>query len=239
MKFKQCLLLIAISGLANINVSFAAPEMPEEYHSTSQQDPLEIFNRAMYHFNDIIDQVALKPAATLYNYIIPKPLAKGFSNFFANIDTIPTVINDVLQLNFRQTANDAWRLVINSTVGIAGFFDVACHIGLKPNVQDLGLTFARWGWENCTYLVIPFLGPTTIRDGIAWPINYQYMTIYPRIYPVNTRYAIYGLSLVVKRADLLHFQNVFEQASLDKYVFMRDAYLQRRHYLIERNKTGN
>ncbi|OAI47084.1 hypothetical protein AYO45_01500, partial [Gammaproteobacteria bacterium SCGC AG-212-F23] len=165
------------------------------------------------------------------------PVAKCFSNFFGNIDTIPTVLNDLLQLNFYNLANDSWRLVINSTVGIVGFFDVAQHIGLKPNVEDLGLTFARWGWSNSTYLVIPFLGPTTFRDGLAWPINYQYLTIYPRIYPINFRYSLYGFGLVVKRADLLRFQSVFEQAAVDKYVFMRDAYLQRRHYLIERNKA--
>ena len=199
-------------------------------------DPLETFNRAMFHFNDIMDTVILKPVARAYNTVLPKPVVKGIGNFFSNIDTLPTVANDVLQGNFYQAANDAWRLGVNTTVGILGFFDVATQMGLEPNKEDFGLTLARWGWENSTYIVLPFFGPSTIRDGIGLPVDYYYLSVYPHIHPTSTRYVIYGVGVVSRRADLLRFDNVFEEVALDKYVFLRDAYFQRRAYLMERNK---
>lgn len=199
-------------------------------------DPYEKFNRAMFTFNDMLDKAALKPVATLYNKIIPKPIVKGVSNIFSNIDTIPTVFNDALQGNIYQTTSDAWRLTINSTIGLLGFFDPATSMGLEPNKEDFGLTLAQWGYKNSNYLVLPFFGPSTTRDGIGLPVDYYAFSIYPRITPTIRRYELYGVGVVSKRADLLHFENVMEEASLDRYVFLRDAYLQRRKYLIQRNK---
>jgi phospholipid-binding lipoprotein MlaA len=198
-------------------------------------DPYEPFNRVMYSFNDLVDKTVLKPTATLYVKIVPKPVTKGIGNFFSNVDTVPTIANDLLQANFYQATSDSWRLIINTTIGIGGFFDVATNMGLEHNTEDLGLTFARWGYKHSNYLVLPFLGPLTVRDALAWPINYEFLTVYPYVNPVRTRYIIYGISLVSKRADLLHYQDVFQQAAIDKYAFMRNAYLQRRAYLIERN----
>lgn len=206
------------------------------YTPANPKDPYEPFNRVVYHFNDFLDRAILKPVATLYTKIVPKPITKGISNIFANIDTVPTVANDVLQANFYQATSDFWRLAINSTIGIAGFFDVATEIGLEPNKEDFGLTLARWGYTNSNYLVLPFFGPSTLRDGLGIPVDYYGFSIYPHITPVNDRYALYGVGTVSRRADLLRFQNVFDQASLDKYVFMRDAFMQRRNYLIQRNK---
>lgn len=200
------------------------------------KDPLEKFNRVMYNFNDFFDHAVLKPVATLYSTIVPKPLCKGISNAFSNINNVPTIINDLLQFNFYQTASDSWRLAINTTVGIGGLFDFAKDMGLERNSEDFGLTLAHWGYKNSTYLVVPFLGPSTIRDAVAWPINYYYFTIYPRIHPQRLRYALYGLDVVSMRADLLRYQDVMDQAAIDKYVFMRNAYLQNRAYKIERNK---
>lgn len=200
------------------------------------KDPYEPFNRVMFNFNEQLDRFILKPLATLYTKIIPKPVAKGISNMFTNLDTVPTVANDIFQTNFYQATSDAWRLVINSTVGLLGFFDVAANIGLEPNdTEDFGLTFAQWGWKNSNYLVLPFFGPSTPRDTLGLPVNYFYLTVYPYIYPINIRYRIYALGIVSRRADLLHFQNVLQQAAVDKYVFIRDAYMQRRAYLIQRN----
>lgn len=204
--------------------------------STNPDDPFESFNRVMFRFNEVVDKAILKPVATVYNTVLPKPVAKCFSNFFSNIDTVPTIINDLLQANFYQATSDSWRLFFNSTVGLLGFFDVATRIGLEPNAEDFGLTLAQWGYINSRYLVLPFIGPSTVRDGFAWPINYEFMTIYPYVHPTRARYELFGASVVVKRADLLRYQEVFEQASLDKYSFVRNAYLQRRAYLIERNR---
>lgn len=228
----------ALLALLAITISASAVEARNQY--TNPQDPYEGFNRKMFAFNEEIDKIIFKPVATLYIKIIPKPLSKCLSNFFNNIDTVPTLINDVLQGNFYQATSDAWRLGINTTVGLIGFFDVASQIGLEPNKEDFGLTLAHWGYKNSNYLVLPFLGPGTVRDQLGWAINYQYMTIYPYIYPIHSRYQLYFGGIVVRRAEYLHYQNVFEQAALDPYTFIRDAYLQRRNYLIERNKElGN
>jgi phospholipid-binding lipoprotein MlaA len=204
--------------------------------TVNPNDPYEPFNRVMYNFNDLLDRVILKPAAKLYNKVMPIPLRKGISNIFSNLDNIPTVANDVLQTNFYQAVSDSWRFAINSTIGIAGFFDVAEDLGLERNSEDLGLTLAQWGWKSSNYLVLPFIGPSSVRDALAWPVNYEILTIYPYIHPIRNRYILYGFGVVSKRAELLRFQNVMEQASLDRYVFMRDAYLQNRNYRIERNK---
>lgn len=206
------------------------------FSATDSKDPYESFNRPMYKFNDFLDRFILKPIAELYNAIVPHPLAKGLTNVYNNIDTIPTVINDVLQGNFYQATNDAWRLGINSTIGVLGLFDVAERMGLEPNYEDFGLTLARWGWTNSNYLVLPFFGPTTVRDGvIGAPVTYYGMSIYPYIQPTGLQYGIYFFGVLVRRADILTYEGVLSQLAFDKYVFMRNAYLQHRNYMIQRN----
>lgn len=225
----QILLVIGISFISLLTNGCA-------HRPYNPQDPYESFNRVAFGFNETFDKVVLKPAATLYIAVTPKPISKCFSNFFSNIDNVPTIINDLLQANFYQATSDSWRLLINTTVGVVGFFDVASHIGLQPNAEDFSLTLARWGYVHSNYLVVPFLGPSTVRDAVAWPINYYYMTIYPRIKPPFRRYAVYSFGVVVRRAELLRYDTLLQTASFDKYAFMRNAYLQRRAYLIERNR---
>ncbi len=227
--------------LTPIGVTSAAPlAVPEnELPPTPApvKDPMEGFNRAMFRFNDVFDQVLLKPVSILYTKIVPKPLVSGFYNFFNNIDTIPTVFNDVLQFNFYQATSDAWRLGINSTIGLAGFIDVGSRIGLEPNTEDFGLTLARWGWSDSNYLVLPFLGPGTVRDSvIGFPVTYYFQSIYPYIQPTSAQYGLYAFGVVVRRADLLNYEDFMNQVALDKYIFVRDAYMQHRNYLIDRNK---
>lgn len=229
--YNKKMLMMKVGALLcalSLSAAYAEPSNPK--------DPYEPFNRVMFKFNDFLDTYIVKPIATIYNNVTPKLLRQGLSNFYLNIDTIPTIFNDVLQGNFYQAANDVWRLGINSTVGLLGFIDVGSRIGLEPNTEDFGLTLARWGWANSNYLVLPFIGPMTVRDTVGFPVNYYYLSIYPRVEPDSARYVLYGAGILVRRADLLRFENVMQQAALDKYVFIRDAYLQRRHYLIERNK---
>lgn len=204
-------------------------------YAVHPNDPYEPFNRVMFKFNNFVDTIILKPAATLYIKIVPKPLAKCLSNAYSNIDNVPTVINDVLQGNFYQAVSDTWRLGINSTLGIGGLFDVASNMGLEPNYEDFGLTLARWGYKNSNYLVLPFLGPGTVRDQIGFPITYYYMSIYPYIKPTSLQYGVYFGGVLVRRADVLRYESVLQQLSFDKYAFMRDAYFQHRNYLIDRN----
>ena len=155
-------------GVCVVSWFASTASIADTVRTVNPADPYEPFNRVMYNFNDFIDRALLKPAAKLYNKIMPIPLRKGISNIFSNLDNIPTVANDVLQTNFYQAASDSWRFAINSTVGIAGFFDVAEDLGLERNFEDLGLTFAQWGWKTSNYLVLPFIGPSTVRDGLAW-----------------------------------------------------------------------
>lgn len=218
-----------------INSNAVAEDTALTTTPTVIHDPYEGFNRVVFNFNDFLDHALLKPLGTLYKDIVPKPLSKGISNFFANFYTIPTVINDFLQGNFYQTTSDAWRFTINSTVGVLGFFDAASYMGLEPNTEDFGLTLARWGYKSSNYLVLPIFGASTVRDGVFGLPVYYYMTPYAYISPMEVSYAIYGVDLTSRRADLLNYQSVFDQVMLDKYSFVRDAYLQRRAYQIQRN----
>lgn len=228
-RFKICLVLVFSLGISLSSTAFAA----------NPDDPLEPLNRFTFQLNEVLDKLILKPAASLYGAVVPKPLAKGIGNFFDNFYTPATIINDLLQGNIYQFASDSWRFAINTTVGVLGFFDVASNIGLEPNSEDVGLTFAYWGYKKSTYLILPIFGPSTIRDAVGL-MGYYYMTPYPYINDVATRYEIYGVDITNRRANLLHYQGVLDQAALDKYTFMRNAYMQRRAYQIERNyELGN
>ncbi|OGT38576.1 MAG: hypothetical protein A3F11_04805 [Gammaproteobacteria bacterium RIFCSPHIGHO2_12_FULL_37_14] len=198
-------------------------------------DPLIGFNRIMLDFNERIDITILKPIATLYNKIIPKPLNQGINNFFNNIHNLPNIANDLLQLHFGQAANDSWRLLINTTIGIGGLFDVAERMNLPLYTNDFGLTLARWGYTESTYIVWPFWGPSTLRDGFGGVFDYYVFSVYPHIHPLRARYALYGLGVVDRRAQLLELQPMLEEATFDKYIFMRHIYMQGRASQIEDN----
>ncbi|OGT45594.1 MAG: hypothetical protein A3E83_04055 [Gammaproteobacteria bacterium RIFCSPHIGHO2_12_FULL_41_20] len=216
-----------------INAAFAQSTAP-----SNSQDPYESLNRPIFYFNDALDQVILKPVAMLYNKVMPKPLNTGVHNFFNNIQNLPTIVNDVLQIRPQQTASDTWRLAINTTVGIGGLFDIATYMGLKQSYNDFGLTLARIGMVNSSYIVVPFFGPGTIRDAVGWPIDYFLFSIYPRIHPLSAQYSLYALGVIDWRAHYLKYNEIIEEAAIDKYAFVRSAYLQRRAYLIEQQKQG-
>lgn len=202
----------------------------------TSKDPSENFNRAMFQFNETVDTYIAKPVAEVYNKIIPKPLNMGIHNFFNNIDELPTIANDLLQINIYQMTNDLWRFGVNTTVGIGGLFDIATRIKLPYYSNDFGLTMAAYGYEDSSYLVLPFWGPRTWRDAMGLPVDYFAFSIYPYIYPERTRYALYAVSVLDARAQLLKYQDILEEAAIDKYVFMRDAYLQRRAAQIKENQ---
>lgn len=192
-------------------------------------DPYEGFNRAMFSFNEKADKYVLKPVSKGYKFITPDPVERGIGRVFSNLGEIVTVGNDLLQGKFGQAANDTGRFLVNSTLGVAGIFDVATHVGLPKNEkEDFGQTLGVWGLGSGPYLVLPFLGPSTLRDaparlvdGYANPINF--------VDHVPTRNTIYGTEVVSGRAALLDAE---ELISGDKYVFLRDVYLQRRSYLV-------
>jgi phospholipid-binding lipoprotein MlaA len=201
-----------------------------------QPDAFVGFNRAAFSFNQVFDDYFFRPLATFYNNIMPKPLNRGIHNVYLNIGTIPIVVNDLLQLHFCALAHDSWRMAVNTTAGIGGLFDVANTIQLKPYVNDFGLTLNRWGYAESNYLVIPFFGSFTIRDGLGFFVDYFAFSIYPYINPPSLRYEIYALGALDRRASYLRFQSVMEAAAFDKYIFIRNLYFQRRAIEITTNE---
>ena len=196
--------------------------------TVDNNDPLEAINRGVYKFNDVSDKAVFKPIAGAYKAVMPSPVRTGVSNFFANLGTFVTAINQALQFKFNKAAESAGRFVINSTVGIAGLFDVASTQGIPRYKEDLGQTLGYWGIGNGAYLVLPFIGPSTIRDTTG--LVAESMTIDPLMYVDDpaARNALIGTMFISKRAEMLPGSDLLDEAALDPYSFMRDAYLQRR-----------
>lgn len=199
-------------------------------------DPFETFNRHTFAFNDALDRNILQPVSRFYNKIMPKPLNQGVHNFFLNLNTFSTIIDDFLQFNFYQMTNDSWRMVINSTVGIGGLFDIATRMNLKYYENDFGMTLATWGWKQSSYLVLPFYGSYTFRDGFSLPFDFFLFSAYQFIEPPKLRYGLYALSVVDWRAQTMKYNELLDVAAIDKYVFVRNAYLQRRAYQLDQNQ---
>lgn len=201
------------------------------HRGTNPEDPYEPINRKIHAFNTAFDATLLKPAAKLYKTVIPAGIRTGINHFYTNIYLIPTIGNDLLQKKWRYASDDAGRFFINSTIGIGGIFDVATRSNLPLHRNDLGLTFAQWGDKKSPYIVIPFLGPSTIRDGMAITFEYVAMTPYPWIRNDTVLNTLIGVRYVDLRSQYLETDRFIDEA-LDKYSFIRDAYLQNRHYLI-------
>ncbi|HXH03603.1 MAG TPA: VacJ family lipoprotein [Candidatus Competibacteraceae bacterium] len=195
-------------------------------------DPLESYNRAMFRFNDTVDKAVLKPVAQGYKAITPELVDTGISNFFSNLGDVVVLANDLLQFNFRQAASDASRIVYNTTFGLGGLIDVASHMDLPKHEADFGQTLGRWGVGEGAYLVLPLLGPSTVRDtfGLAGDYAVHPLADYN---PESHRYALGGLNVVDQRADLLRLERALGEAIFDPYAQQRDAYLQRRRNLIQ------
>jgi phospholipid-binding lipoprotein MlaA len=219
----------------------AIPVMAQEYDNQEvaeekikEVDPWEGFNRAIFKFNDAIDRWCLKPVAKGYRFVTPDLLERGVSNVFSNIGEVPSTLNGVLQGNVKGAAHDTGRFLVNSTLGIAGIFDVAKHMKLPADdKEDFGQTLAVWGVGEGNYLVLPFLGPSTVRDGFAKPVDwYTDPTTYIKHEP--TRWQVRGVSIIDLRASLLSLE---ENITGDKYTFIRDVYLDRRNYLINNGEV--
>ena len=199
-------------------------------------DPYENVNRKIFSFNDTLDTYFLVPVSKIYNKVMPKPLNRGIYNAFSNLNNFPTIGNDLLQGNFYQATSDSWRFFVNSTAGAGGLFDVARNMGLDPNTEDFGLTLARWGYTDSSYVVLPFFGPSTVRDTAGLPVDYFLFSPYNYVQDSRTRYTLYALNIVSKRAQLLQYQDLYNQIALDRYAFIRNAYLQQRANAIDRNQ---
>lgn len=199
--------------------------------SGNPKDPIEGFNRAMYGFNEAVDAAVIKPVAQGYDYVLPAPVRTGVTNFFGNIADLFIGVNNLLQGKPDQAVSDLGRVLINSTVGILGLFDVATPAGLEKHEEDFGQTFGRWGVGNGAYVVLPIFGPRTVRDTAGLVLDMAADPV-ANVNHVPTRNALLALRLVDTRADLLPADKVIEEAALDKYSYVRDGYLQRRRSLV-------
>ena len=196
------------------------------------RDPFEGFNRAMYTFNDGLDTVVVKPVSNVYKAITPDPVRTWVRNFFANIEDVFIGVNNMLQGKFVDGWTDWVRFAFNTTLGVVGINDVASEMGIEKHNEDFGQTFGRWGIGSGPYLVLPLFGPSSVRDfGGLW-IDWTVDPLWHYTRPIALRNSLSFLRGVSRRTDLLDASRILEEAALDKYVFQRDAYLQRRRALV-------
>ncbi len=188
-------------------------------------------NRSVASFNDKIDDNVLKPVATGYRNVVPDLIQTGVRNVFNNFADMWSTVNNLLQLKPTNTVESLGRVIVNTVFGIYGIFDVATYIKLERHPEDFGQTLGHWGVPNGPYLVLPLLGPSTLRDGASLPVDFA-VSPTKLIGDIPTRNKVFALRLVSKRAELLKSGNMLEQASIDKYSFTRDAYLQYRRSQI-------
>jgi phospholipid-binding lipoprotein MlaA len=194
-------------------------------------DPIEPFNRVVYTVNDKLDRAFFKPVAQGYEKVVPEPVRSCISNGFGNVADVPASINNLLQGKFRDAASDVCRVGVNTTFGVVGCFDVATRWGFEKHNEDFGQTLGVWGVPAGPYLVLPLFGPSTFRDAPALIVDtYTDPTHY--ITFVAPRNILYGVHLIDKRAQALDTTNFIDNAALDPYVFVRDAFLSRRRSLV-------
>lgn len=207
--------------LGACSVKFANPD-----------DPLESYNRAMFGFNEKVDEAVLRPVAQAYETATPLPMRTGVGNFFGNVGDLWIGGNNLLQGKVVDALSDWGRFVVNSTVGILGMFDVATEIGLDKHDEDFGQTLGRWGVGEGAYFIVPFFGPRTIRDAAVLPVDVTFGDNVWAINDIALRNSLTALRLVNARANLLGIDKTLEEGTLDKYSYARDFYLQQRRYRV-------
>tara|TARA_Y100000768_G_scaffold375957_1_gene347405 strand:- start:5646 stop:6404 length:759 start_codon:yes stop_codon:yes gene_type:complete len=202
---------------------------------SSEDDPLEPMNRVIFGFNEVVDDAILEPVAKGYKYITPDPIEESITNFFNNLGEINTIVNSTLQLKLDKTLTSSGRLIINSTFGIFGLFDVATPMGIEKHNEDFGQTLGYYGIPSGPYLVLPFFGPSSFRDA---PGFYADIQIEKEISPIHTdlhheeRQVIQATNVIDTRANLLKATKILDTAAKDKYIFLRESYLQKRARMI-------
>lgn len=212
------LVFLLLSGCASMNTA-------------DPRDPFEAANRSVYSFNEFMDKHLFDNISHVYQDITPDVIDRGITNMFSNIRDISVIANDLMQFKLGQAFSDVMRVLFNSTIGILGFFDASSHIGFPKHYEDFGQTLAYWGVGPGPYLVLPFLGPTTVRDGIGYGVDSM-------INPVNyigtdvSSAGLMSLNYVDFKADLLSTGKLIAEAALDKYEFVKNAYLERRENMV-------
>lgn len=222
-------MLCAAALLAGCATTSAPPE------ERDPSDPWEPFNRSMYGFNRGLDKAIVRPVARGYRKAAPQPVRKGIGNFLTNIRYPVVILNLALQGRGGDAGRALERFLVNTSVGILGIFDPATRADMPAYNEDFGQTFAVWGWENSRYLVLPLLGPSTVRDTTGMPFDI-YTDLFWRRLVEETRYVLIAVNIAHLRALLLPQEAALEDA-FDEYIFVRDAWMQRREFLIREGDT--
>lgn len=203
--------------------------MPFAASAATEDDPWEGFNRVVFKFNDTLDTYALKPIAQGYQFITPQFLEDGIHNMYRNVGDVRNLANNVLQVKPHAAGVDTARLLMNTIVGVGGFFDVGTKMGLQRNDEDFGQTLGYWGLSSGPYLVLPLLGPSTVRDALGiYPDSYA--EPYRYMHDVSARNTVAGMKIIDARANLLSAEKLITG---DKYIFIRNAYLQSREFKVK------
>ena len=219
-RLKSALFVLVLSGVLGGCASSGNPK-----------DPIEGFNRAIYGFNEAVDTVLIKPVAQGYDAVLPSPVRTGVTNFFGNIADFFIGVNNLLQGKPDQAVSDLGRVLVNTTVGLLGVLDWASDMGMEKHEEDFGQTFGRWGVGDGAYVMLPILGPRTVRDTAGFVLDFVADPV-GNVGHIPTRNTLYAIRFIDMRADLLPADKVIEEAALDKYSYVRDGYLQRRNNLI-------
>ena len=222
MSIRKMCLLVSVAALSSACTTMRAP---------SEADPLEGLNRSVDGFNQVVDKAVVKPVAQGYDKVTPPEIKLVVRNFFSNLDDVKVAVNNLLQGKPKDAGSDITRFALNSTIGIIGLADVATELGFQKNDEDFGQTLGVWGVGSGPYLILPFLGPSTLRDGTARFASASLDPLY-HYDNVRARNSLVLLSAVSARARLLPATDLVERVALDQYAFVRDAYLKRRASLI-------
>ncbi len=223
-KSRYAFLLLAGLVLSVCASAQQAPPHPD--------DPWEGFNRKVYTFNDAVDRAFLIPATTGYQAIAPDFVETGVSNFFSNIADIGIALNNLLQFKFADAGSDIGRILVNSTVGILGLFDVASQMGLRKHDEDFGQTLGYWGVGTGPYVVLPFFGPSNLRDGPGMMLDVMLWSASVSGATSSEQDALFAMNVINTRAEYMELEERVEELSHERYVFIRDAYLDRREFLV-------
>ncbi|MDH6421161.1 phospholipid-binding lipoprotein MlaA [Polynucleobacter sphagniphilus] len=228
-KLKQLILL----GLASLLVACASIPAGVE---PSPNDPWEPFNRSVFEFNEGLDAYLLKPVVAGYRFVLPEFVREGIYNFFSNYNDIYTALNNLLQGKPDYAASDLMRVVVNTTFGLGGLIDMATPGGLEKHKEDWGQTFGVWGVPSGPYVVLPFFGPSSVRDTFGTVADLESDYLFKYVKNIGVRNSVTGLRVVNTRNTYYEAGDLLDGAAIDKYSFMRDAYIQRREYQIHEGR---
>ena len=223
--FRRCFLMTA--AIALLVGCASTQELPGD-----DTDTLESYNRTMFAFNDAVDKALFKPVAKVYRRVLPEPVTTSIGNFFSNLNDVVVLVNDLLQFKLHLAAMDSSRIVFNTTFGVAGLFDVATRMELPKHNEDFGQTLGYWGFGEGYYLVLPLLGPSTVRDTFGLVGNFFTNPVTWATDSEAVEWSLWGLDLINRRSSLLRIERALADEQIDPYSFQRSAYLQMRRNLV-------